>query len=184
MFNFRNRTGKLAVPLSFGTVILVLYILSLTLSTDSSSLRPSSIQIRETGKGHIRHGPPQARLERERQRALEKSRVQRVQPVDVQDPEGSARRALMSMIWWIAQGGVFPDNWRAPSKDQLLGSGTDGMEERLDDIGISGSAIWRAGWSKDAFAHGWDETAMEELRVVVFSKVSMPVCRCSHLSSQ
>ena len=76
--------------------------------------------------------------------------------------------SLRSLIWWIANGGVLPNDYNVPSEKEIQKMGASGMEKELEEIdnGIVGDEI---------FQEGWAEYAIDRYRAVVFSKVSL-VC--------
>jgi hypothetical protein len=73
--------------------------------------------------------------------------------------------SLRALIWWISQGGVFPNGWEVPKKEAVLKMGPSGMEALLEGLeaGVVGDEI---------FQEGWADFAKDRYRVVMFSKVS------------
>lgn len=73
--------------------------------------------------------------------------------------------SLEALIWWLAEGGVFPNSYGIPNKAGLTKMGGSGFERALDrlDAGGNGESI---------FQDGWADYAKKQYRLVVFSKVS------------
>ncbi|WVW82712.1 glutaredoxin [Kwoniella bestiolae CBS 10118] len=76
-------------------------------------------------------------------------------------------QSLRALIWWLAEGGILPNDWEVPTKQYLKKIGGRGMERLLEDIdsGEEGDEI---------FDNGWAEFANRRYRVVVFSKTHCP----------
>ncbi|WRT67450.1 glutaredoxin [Kwoniella shivajii] len=79
-------------------------------------------------------------------------------------------QSLRALIWWLAEGGILPNNWEVPTKAYLKKIGGRGMERLLEDIdsGEEGDEI---------FDNGWAEFANRRYRVVIFSKTHCPYSR-------
>ncbi|OCF56003.1 glutaredoxin [Kwoniella mangroviensis CBS 10435] len=76
-------------------------------------------------------------------------------------------QSLRALIWWLAEGGILPNDWEVPTKQYLKKIGGRGMERLLEDIdsGEEGDEI---------FDNGWAEFANRRYRVVIFSKTHCP----------
>lgn len=73
--------------------------------------------------------------------------------------------SLRALIWWIANGGILPNDYKVPSEKEVHQMGSSGMEKELEEIdsGVEGDEIFQEGWA--AFA-------VDRYQAVVFSKVS------------
>ncbi|WWC69142.1 glutaredoxin [Kwoniella pini CBS 10737] len=76
-------------------------------------------------------------------------------------------QSLRALVWWLAEGGILPNNWEVPTKAYLKKIGGRGMERLLEDID---------GGEEDdeIFDNGWAEFANKRYRVVIFSKTHCP----------
>ena len=79
--------------------------------------------------------------------------------------------SLRALIWWIANGGVLPNDYQVPTETEVHQMGSSAMEKELGEIenGIEGDEI---------FQEGWAEFAVERYRAVIFSKVSSSFSSC------
>ena len=93
----------------------------------------------------------------------------------------NAVHSLKALIWWMAEGGVIPSGWEVPSKSYFEKFGGRGMERLLNGIDQGkqdrkGRGEWKPVSDKDdeesVFTEGWGDFAKEQLKLVVFSKVS------------
>ena len=84
--------------------------------------------------------------------------------LDVQ--EHDRQHALRALIWWLAEGGIIPDEFEVPTHSYLKKAGGRGMERLLEDIQNGAE-------NDEIFAEGWGEYANSMYRTVVFSKVSI-----------
>lgn len=80
--------------------------------------------------------------------------------------------SVRALIWYIAEGGVFPPKWSVPSKQEIKKMGSRGMEKMLSGLYRSTSGANAAEEEDDLFHEGWAGFANDEYRVTVFSKVS------------
>ncbi|RSH93831.1 hypothetical protein EHS25_006480 [Saitozyma podzolica] len=78
--------------------------------------------------------------------------------------------SLRALIWWIAEGGLIPEDWEVPTKNYLKKVGARGMERLLEDIDPGDEGQW-------IFEDGWADFAKKRYRVVVFSKSYCPYSR-------
>ncbi|WVN86576.1 glutaredoxin [Cryptococcus depauperatus CBS 7841] len=78
--------------------------------------------------------------------------------------------SLRALIWWLAEGGILPDDWEVPSKSHLEQIGGEGFEEMLTNIN-------RGENESEIFETGWTELADQRYRIVVFSKSYCPYSR-------
>ena len=75
------------------------------------------------------------------------------------------QHSLSALVWWIAEGGVFPADWKVPSKPELKQMGGRGFEKLLQGL---------ASETEDGemiFEEGWARYAKKQYRIIVFSKV-------------
>jgi hypothetical protein len=88
--------------------------------------------------------------------------------------EKERQSSVQALVWWLAEGGIIPNKWTAPSKDALAKMGSEGFQDMLEDLdrGDSGEGI---------FQDGWGDYAAKQYRTVVFSKVSC--CGCMYANS-
>ncbi|EIW66320.1 hypothetical protein M231_05840 [Tremella mesenterica] len=109
-----------------------------------------------------------------------------VEPIPLSDEEAAAeaevkarhadvlehdrQQSLRALIWWLAEGGMFSEDWKVPSKGELRKAGGRGMENMLMGIdnGEAGDEI---------FEDGWAEFANKRYRIVMFSKSYCPYCK-------
>lgn len=74
-------------------------------------------------------------------------------------------QSLRALVWWLAEGGVLPNDFEVPSKSHLKKIGSSGFEKLLSSIDAGeGDEI--------IFEDGWADFANKRYRIVVFSKVS------------
>lgn len=73
--------------------------------------------------------------------------------------------SLSALVYFLAEGGIFPHDFKVPSADALEKLGGRGFEKLLNqaDRGEDGDLI---------FSPGWRDYASRQYRIVVFSKVS------------
>jgi hypothetical protein len=79
--------------------------------------------------------------------------------------EYDRQHSLRALVWWLAEGGMFPTNYKAPSKAELRKLGGRGTELLLDKID-------QATDEDTVFQDGWSQYAKKQYRIVVFSKAS------------
>ncbi|KAL7424285.1 hypothetical protein Q5752_001875 [Cryptotrichosporon argae] len=77
--------------------------------------------------------------------------------------ERDRAHALQALVYWMAEGGIFPPGADVPSKAALRKMGTRAFERMLEDA--AGDAIFEAGWA---------DFAQTRYREVVFSKTYCP----------
>ena len=72
---------------------------------------------------------------------------------------------LESLVWWLAEGGILPSNFKTPTKEAMMKKSGSGLEKILAyvDNGEEETGI---------FQEGWADYTQKQYRVVVFSKVS------------
>lgn len=75
--------------------------------------------------------------------------------------------ALESLVWWLAEGGILPNDFEVPSKKTLLNGKSRAMERILDEVQSEGEEP-----GESIFQEGWQEYATKQYKIVVFSKVS------------
>ncbi|KLT40098.1 hypothetical protein CC85DRAFT_287887 [Cutaneotrichosporon oleaginosum] len=75
------------------------------------------------------------------------------------------RDKLRALVWWIARGGVFPDDYRIPSAGTMDKMSQKEWEGLLADV---------EGTDEHLFLHDWAEEANMSQRVTVFSKSFCP----------
>ncbi|KAK4686389.1 hypothetical protein P7C73_g3736, partial [Tremellales sp. Uapishka_1] len=71
--------------------------------------------------------------------------------------------SLKALIYWMAEGGIFPNDYETPTKEYLRKVGGRGVERMLEEVG--GGAT---------FEQGWAEFAQKRYRIAVFSKTYCP----------
>lgn len=92
--------------------------------------------------------------------------------VIIQDRKDSVR----ALVWWIAQGGEFPNGWEVPSKKKIMKMGSRGVEKILSDL-YRESGETPEEQDEELYPEGWAETARSRYRVTVFSKVGSQLQR-------
>lgn len=73
------------------------------------------------------------------------------------------RQKLRALVWWVARGGQFPNDYRIPSAGTLAKMTQKAWTDLLADV---------EGTDANVFLDGWEEEADLAQRVTVFSKVS------------
>ncbi|KAK8869520.1 glutaredoxin [Kwoniella newhampshirensis] len=81
--------------------------------------------------------------------------------------EHDKKQSLRALVWWLAEGGIIPSTWEAPTKAYLRKVGGRGMERLLEDID-------RGEEDEEIFENGWAEFANKRYKIVVFSKTHCP----------
>ncbi|WWC60787.1 glutaredoxin [Kwoniella dejecticola CBS 10117] len=76
-------------------------------------------------------------------------------------------QSLRALVWWLAEGGILPNDWEVPTKAYLKKIGGRGMERLLEDIDGGDE-------DDEIFDNGWAEFANKRYRVVIFSKTHCP----------
>ena len=84
--------------------------------------------------------------------------------LDVQ--QHSKAHILQSLVWWLAEGGILPDDFQIPTKNVMMKKGGRGLEKMLDKVETESKG-------SDMFSAGWAEYTQKQYRVVVFSKVCL-----------
>ena len=79
--------------------------------------------------------------------------------------EHDRQQSLRALIWWLAEGGMFPDDWEIPSKSYLKKIGGRGMERLLMEVDNGEE-------DDEIFEEGWADFANKRYRITMFSKVS------------
>lgn len=74
--------------------------------------------------------------------------------------------SLRALTWWIANGGVLPNDYDVPTETEVHQMGSSGMEKELE-------AVYNGNKGDEIFQEGWAEFAVDRYRAVVFSKVSL-----------
>jgi hypothetical protein len=98
-------------------------------------------------------------------------------PAQVEADEEKARKAeeksavgkrdkLRALVWWIARGGVFPDDYRIPAAGTMAKMPQKEWEGLLADV---------EGTDEHVFLGDWEDEANMMQRVTVFSKVRLVV---------
>lgn len=90
--------------------------------------------------------------------------------------------SLRALIWWLAEGGVFPNDFEVPSKSHLKKIGSSGFEKLLSSIDAGDE-------NQMIFEEGWADFADKRYSIVVFSKVSLVFfslvyCACRMLTDR
>jgi hypothetical protein len=78
--------------------------------------------------------------------------------------------ALESLVWWLAEGGMLPNDFTVPSRKTLLEGKPRAMEQILDAVQSEGQDA-----GESIFQDGWEEYSTKQYRIVVFSKVCQEV---------
>ncbi|KIR28710.1 glutaredoxin [Cryptococcus deuterogattii LA55] len=76
-------------------------------------------------------------------------------------------QSLRALIWWLAEGGVFPNDFEVPSKSHLKKIGSSGFEKLLSSIDAGDE-------NQMIFEEGWADFADRRYSIVVFSKTYCP----------
>ncbi|WWC89701.1 glutaredoxin [Kwoniella dendrophila CBS 6074] len=80
-------------------------------------------------------------------------------------------QSLRALIWWLAEGGILPNDFKPPTKQHLKKLGGRGFERLLEDID---SGTDSDDDNSEIFDNGWAEFANRRYRVVIFSKTHCP----------
>ncbi|ODN88454.1 glutaredoxin [Cryptococcus wingfieldii CBS 7118] len=78
--------------------------------------------------------------------------------------------SLRALVWWLAEGGILPNNWEVPTKAQLKKMGSKGFEKLLTEIDHGDE-------EQEIFEDGWADFANRRYKIVVFSKSYCPYSR-------
>ena len=160
-YNLKSRASRYSVPLVLAGLVATFFLFT-TFSTGyrlptfggSNDVRPYSAR----PDGHPTNGVSLLIVAADEELAENRANAQE------QDRQHSVR----ALVWWLAQGGIFPQAWSAPSDSELKKIGGRGFERLLEGID-NGDA------DNTIFAPGWADSAVKQYRTVVFSKVrSLP----------
>lgn len=187
-YTLKNRATQYSIPLALGALVTSALLLMLYYSKHSTGITPYStnaarLHLYERAQGSAHHANGVSLLVQDEDELIAEDDLfwqTYEEPEPLTDLEVAAEEelrahradvlehdranSLRALIYWLAEGGVFPDGWEVPSKSYLRKIGGRGVERLLE-------AVEKEYPDEVIFDEGWAEFARGRFRIVVFSKV-------------